>query len=97
MHNIKNLIRADLNCDRSWNVFLQDFDENNIWEEIEIITSNKGVFYYLDRNQDSILDLRVIDHNADGIDDEFFQIHREINSLSFPIFEEYKYIINSKI
>ena len=26
INNIKNLIRADLNCDRSWNVFLQDFE-----------------------------------------------------------------------
>ncbi|MDC0057964.1 serine protease [Pelagibacteraceae bacterium] len=96
INNYKNLIRADLNCDGLWNLFLQDYDENNIWEEIEIITKDNGTYFYLDRDQDSILDLKVIDANSDGIDDEYVEINIPIKEGEVPILEELKLVKNSR-
>ena len=99
INGVKNLLRADLNCDSSFDVFFQDYDENKVWEEIEIITSENGTIFYSDRNQDSILDLKTIDKNSDGLDDEYIEIQYELNPGldKFPFFEEYKLIHNSNI
>ncbi len=99
INGVKNLLRADLNCDSSFDVFFQDYDENKVWEEIRIITSENGTIFYSDRNQDSILDLKTIDKNSDGLDDEYIEIQYELNPGldKFPFFEEYKLIHNSNI